>query len=319
MIERTIGRRTFLKGAGLLGAAGIVPAQFSQAQDAVPNTSGTEHPNLKAPPHACDCHQHIYDGARFPPAQAGLEPNSTVADYRLLQRRIGTTRNIVVTPRPYLTDNSVTLDAVKQFGANARGIAVVDPTVTDAELKDLDRGGIRGLRFSLAGNPLTSAATTVDMIEPLSKRVHDLGWHVKISATADQIVAHEDLWMRLPSAILFDHMGRIPPPAGANHPAFALLRKLIDKGRTWVALSVGIDNSREGVSAYPYLVQVGKACVQAAPERLVWGSNWPHPTETNKPDDAVLFDLLSQWAPQKAIRDRILVGNPEVLYGFAKS
>ena len=321
MSESNIGRRTFLKGAGLatLGAAGILPAEFSEAQEAVPNSSGTERPKFKAPAHACDCHQHIYDGARFPPAQAGLEPNSTVADYRLLQRRIGTTRNIVVTPRPYLTDNHVTLDALSQFGPNARGIAVVNPSVTDAELKELDRGGVRGLRFSLSGNPATAAAVTVDMVEPLSKRVNDMGWHVKISASADIITAHEDVWNRLPSRIVFDHMGRIPPPDGPNHPAFAILRRLIDKGRTWVLISVGFDNSKEGTAAYPYLIKVGQAYVQAAPERVIWGSNWPHPNENNKPDDAVLFDLLMQWAPQKRTQYKILVENPEELYGFPKS
>jgi predicted TIM-barrel fold metal-dependent hydrolase len=297
----------------------MVPAELADAQEAVPNSSGTERPKLKAPPQSCDCHQHIYDPARFPPQQAGVEPNSTVPDYRLLQKRIGTTRNVITTPRPYLTDNRVTLDAVEEFGKNARGIAVVNPSVTDEELKALDRGGIRGLRFSLSGNPATAAAVTVDMVEPLSKRVADLGWHVKISAAADIIVAHEDVWNRLPSRILFDHMGRIPPPAGANHPAFKIIRGLIDKGRTWVLLSVGFDNSKEGASAYPYLVKVGQAYVQAAPERVVWGSNWPHPNETIKPDDAVLFDLLTQWAPQKGSRKRILVENPEELYGFPKA
>ena len=321
MSDNTIGRRTFIKGAGLatLGAAGMVPGQFAEAQETVPNSLGTERPKLKAPAHACDCHQHIYDAARFPPQQSGIEPNATVPDYRLLQKRIGTTRNIITTPRPYLTDNRVTLDAISQFGANARGIAVVNPSVTDEELKALDRGGIRGLRFSLSGNPATAAAVTVDMVEPLSKRVNDLGWHVKISAAADVIVANEEVWNRLPSRILFDHMGRMPPPAGANHPAFKIIHRLIDKGRTWVLLSVGFDNSKEGTAAYPYLVQVGQAYVQAAPERAIWGSNWPHPNEVNKPDDAVLFDLLTQWAPQKSTRQRILVENPEELYGFPKS
>jgi predicted TIM-barrel fold metal-dependent hydrolase len=327
--ENGIGRRTFIKGAGLAtlatagatlgGAAGILPGEFAEAQQAVPNSAGTERPKLKAPPHSCDCHQHIYDAARFPPMQAGIEPNSTVADYRLLQKRIGTTRNIVTTPRPYMTDNRVTLDAISQFGANSRGIAVVTPSVTDEELKALDRGGIRGLRFSLSGNPATAAAVTAEMVEPLSKRIDAMGWHVKISAAADVIVAHEEIWNRLPSRIVFDHMGRIPPPAGANHPAFAILRRLIDKGRTWVLLSVGFDNSKEGTAAYPYLVEVGQAYVKASPERVIWGSNWPHPNETAKPDDAVLFDLLSQWAPDKATLHRILVENPEELYGFPKA
>jgi D-galactarolactone isomerase len=321
MSKRRIGRRAFLQGAGLaaLSAAGIVPAQPSQKQGAVPNSSGTETAKLRAPANACDCHHHIYDAVRFPPAQPGAEPNARVAEYRLLQRRIGTTRDVVVTPRPYLTDNRVTLDAIAQFGANARGVAVIHPTITDAELDTLARGGIRGIRFSLAANPATTAATTLDMIEPLSKRVNALGWHVQINMDADQIAAAEDLWSRLPSAIVFDHMGHIPQPIGMKHPAFTIIRRLVDKGRTWVKLSVTYDNTKDGPPTYADVTKVAQAYVRAAPERMVWGSNWPHPNEPKKPDDAVLFDLLAQWAPGEATRHRILVENPEVLYGFTRS
>ena len=168
-MEPSFGRRAFLKGASLTAlSAAIGPPD--QAPVVVPNSSGTELPKLKAPPFACDCHHHIYDPARFPAHQSGAVPNAGVVEYRLLQRRIGTTRNIVVTPRPYATDNRVTLDAIAQFAPNARGVAVVHPTVTDAELESFARGGIRGIRFSLAANPNTSAVTTVDMIEPLAKK-----------------------------------------------------------------------------------------------------------------------------------------------------
>jgi len=185
MNNSKIGRRTFLQGVSFAALSAVAKLD-AQAQVAVPNSSGTELPKLKAPALACDCHHHIYDPARFMPLQPGTVPNARVAEYRLLQRRIGTTRNVVVTPRPYATDNRVTLDAIAQLGGNARGVAVVHPTVTDAELKILDRGGIRGIRFSLAANPNTIAATTVDMIEPLSERVNALGWHVQIAMDADK-------------------------------------------------------------------------------------------------------------------------------------
>ena len=320
MSEGRIGRRVFLQGTGLaiLSAARIVPAPPSQAQGAVPNSSGTEPAKLRAPAHACDCHHHIYDAARFTPTQPGAEPNARVAEYRLLQRRIGTTRNVVVTPRPYATDNRVTLDAIAQLGANARGVAVIHPTVTDAELDTLARGGIRGIRFSLSSNPTTTAATTLDMIEPLSRRVNALGWHVQINMDADQIVEAEELWKRLPSPIVFDHMGHIPQPIGIKHPAFTLIRRLLDKGRTWVKLSVTYDNSKDGPPTYADVTKVAQAYVRAAPERVVWGSNWPHPNEANKPDDAVLFDLLAQWTPRAATLHRILVENPEILYRFPR-
>jgi len=178
MAYRDIPRRTFLQGAGLAGlsATGILPLG-ALAQIEVPNSSGTELPKLKAPPLACDCHHHIYDTARFPAVQRP-EPNARVAEYRLLQKRIGTTRDVVVTPSAYSTDNGVTLDAISQLGANARGVAVIHPTITDSELKALDRGGIRGIRFALGTTPNgNKAVTSLDMIEPLAKPVNELGWH----------------------------------------------------------------------------------------------------------------------------------------------
>ena len=138
MNERKIGRRTFLQGTSLaaLSAAGLFDARASQAQVAVPNSTGTELPKLKAPALACDCHHHIYDTARFPAPEPGAEPNARVAEYRLLQRRIGTTRDVVVTPRPYATDNRVTLDAIAQLGANARGVAVIHPDRHGRRIED---------------------------------------------------------------------------------------------------------------------------------------------------------------------------------------
>ncbi|MGH7972174.1 MAG: amidohydrolase family protein [Limisphaerales bacterium] len=305
----------------MLSPAALAFAQTSPEKDAAPNSTGSEPTKIKVPANACDCHHHIYD-ARFPFSQPGarMVPKAHVADYRLLQRRIGTTRNVVVTPAPYpatFADNRVTLDAIAQFATGARGVAVVSTAITDAELKTLGDGGIRGIRFSLA--EAVTVGPAVDTIEPLSKRVNALGWHVQINMTADQIAAAEDLWNRLPSPIVFDHMGHIPQPMGIAHPAFALIRRLMDKGRTWVKLSVTYDSSKIGPPSYADVNKVGRAYVEAAPERLVWGSNWPHPAETTKPDDAVLFDLLAQWAPHEATRHAILVENPEVLYGFSKS
>jgi D-galactarolactone isomerase len=315
-----IARRTFITRASMaaLAAASGLSVRPGRAQQ-VPNSSGTEPAKLKAPAGACDCHHHIYDAARFPPPdpKARMLQNARVEEYRLLQRRIGTSRNVVVTPAAYVTDNRVTLDAIAQLGANARGVAVVHPDVTDAELKTLADGGVRGIRFAL-GDPKT-AATTIDMIEPLSKRVNALGWHVQINTSAEQIVEAEALWNRLPSAIVFDHMGHVPQPVGLSHPVYGVVRRLVDKGRTWVKLSVTYDNTKDGPPGYADITAVAQAYIKAAPERMVWGSNWPHPNETTKPDDALVFDLMTQWAPDAATRNRILVQNPETLYGFAKS
>ena len=174
-----IVRRTFIKSASVaIASTAGISIGVSQAQQ-VPNSSGSEPAKLKAPAGACDCHHHIYDAVRFPPAEPGgrLIPDARVEEYRMLQRRIGTSRNIVVTT----TDNRVTLDAIARLGGNARGVAVIRPTITDAELKMLGDGGIRGIRFNRDDR--------IEMIEPLSKRVNALGWHVQINMGADQIVA----------------------------------------------------------------------------------------------------------------------------------
>jgi len=316
-----IARRTFMKRASMLALAASTSRLYVRdgfAQQ-VPNSSGSEPATLKAPPGACDCHHHIYDGVRFPPGTPGgpLVPNARLEEFRLLQRRIGTTRNIIVTPSAYVTDNRVTLDAIAKLGPNARGVAVIHPSISDAELKALAAGGIRGIRFSIT-DPAT-AVTSVDMIEPLSKRVTALGWHVQINMGPDQIVANEALWNRLPTTIVFDHMGHIPQPAGVSHPVYSVIRRLVDKGRTWVKLSVTYDNTVDGPPGYADITKVAQAYVKAAPERMVWGSNWPHPNESNKPDDAMLFDLMLRWAPDERTRSRILVQNPAELYGFART
>jgi len=222
---------------------------------------------------------------------------------------------VVVQPRNYAIDNRVTLDAIAQLGADARGVAVLHPSVTDAELKALDAGGIRGIRFTL-GDPAT-AVVKVDMIEPLAKRIVEQGWHIQFNVEGAQVVELADLFRRLPTQMVFDHLGNPTLPAGIDHASHAVLRGLVDKGRTWVKLSGAYSNSKSG-PPYPEATRTARAWVAAAPERLVWGSDWPHPTERNdnKPDDAFLFDLLAAWAPDAATRNRILVANPQTLYGF---
>ena len=319
MTDHETDRRTFLKGAGMvaLAATAGISLREGRAGEQVPYSSGTEAPDLKAPANACDCHMHIYD-SRFPVAPTATlrPPDAHVADYRLLQKRIGTTRNVIVQPSTYGTDNRCTLDALAQIGPTARAVAVVDTTVSDDELNRLDRLGVRGIRFNL----VQAGATTIDMVEPLSRRVNEFGWHVQIHMLGDQIAQIEDLLQRLPSPIVLDHLGRIPPAAGVKHPAFRVIGKLLDQGNTWVKLSGAYQNTKVGPPTYADVSGLAQAYVQAAPERMVWATDWPHPTEkTVKPDDAVLLDLLLVWAPDERTRHRILVENPEALYGFPKS
>jgi len=322
MNDLAMVRRTFLAKVGLaaVSTAFVVQSRDTRAQMAVPNSAGTDSPKLRAPANACDCHMHIYDPVRFPmvPSQRVPPTDAAVPQYRLLQKRIGTSRVVIVTPRNYATENQVTVDAMAQLGPNARGVAVLHPAVTDAELKRLHDAGVRGIRFSLT-DPAT-AVVTLDMVEPLSARVADLGWHVQFNVEGQQVVDWARLLRRLPSQTVFDHMGHPPLPAGLEHPSHGIIRGLIDRGRTWVKLSGAYSNSKVG-PPYAEATKIAQAFVQAAPERMVWGSDWPHPSEApdRKPNDAALFDLLSEWAPDETTRHRILVENPATLYGFGRS
>ena len=314
-----MNRRRFLGRTAAAALGFSLPARphDAHAQGEVPNSAGTNLPRLEAPANACDCHMHIYDPARFAmvPSPRVAPTNAAVGDYRLLQRRIGTTRVVIVTPRNYGTENAVTVDAITQFGSNARGVAVVRPSVGDSDLRRLHEAGVRGIRFSLS-DPAT-AIVSIEMLDPLASRVAELGWHVQFNLEGPQIVEWADRLRRLPTPMVFDHMGHPPPADGIRHPSHRVIRELIDRGRTWVKLSGAYSNSRAG-APYPEATPVAQAFVTAAPERMVWGSDWPHPSEPpdRKPNDAMLFDLLTQWVPDETTRQRILVENPARLYGF---
>ncbi len=284
---------------------------------AVPNSAGTAAPRFKAPANACDSHLHIYD-PQFPMAWPRLRTVSeaSVAEYRLLQRRIGTSRAIVVQPAVYGVDNRATVAAVEQLGlADARAIAVLHPTVTDAQLAALHAGGVRGLRFT-QHDPAT-AVTSAEMIEPLARRIQEYGWHTQLHLRGEQIVEMAALIERLPGTLVIDHMGRLPQPDGAGHAAFKVVARLLESGRAWVKLSGPYLDTKVGPPRYSDATRVAREFVKLAPERLVWGSDWPHPTEREaKPDDAALFDLLQEWVADEATRERILVHNPAALYGF---
>jgi predicted TIM-barrel fold metal-dependent hydrolase len=307
-------RRRFLTGLGVTAMAAVagMHQRDSRGAEPVPFSSGTRAPAIEVPAGACDCHMHIYD-SRFPVAPNAVlrPPDARVGDYRQLQKRLGTARCIVVQPSTYGTDNRCTLDAIAQLGDTARAVAVVDTSVGDDELKRLDKLGVRGIRFNL----VQAGATTLDMLEPLSRRVHELGWHVQIHMLADQIVQAQSLLQRLPSVLVIDHLGRIPAASGTRHPAFGVIEGLVQSGRTWIKLSGAYQESK--LADYGDLTELGQAYVRMAPERMVWASDWPHPTQKEvKPDDAVLLDLLGVWAPDPGVRRRILVDNPQVLYGF---
>ena len=281
-------------------------------------TSGRGQPSFAVPRNACDCHNHIYDPVRFPyaPTDVRNQPPATVPMLRLLQKRLGLTRAVIVTPSAYGLDNRCTLDALEQLGNDARGVAVVDGAVTDYRLAAMHAKGVRGIRFNIA----TGGSDNWEMIAALSHRVHDLGWHVQFNIDAQGLEAMAGFIGSLPSPVVLDHFAHIPQPQGPDHPAFATVCRLLDSGGVWVKLSGYYFDYPQGHPEYAPVVRTGCAYVKHAPERMIWGTDWPHPTAFTKrlpwPDEAAEMDFLAVMAPDEHTRNRILVANPEQLYGF---
>ncbi|KAA0121282.1 2-pyrone-4,6-dicarboxylate hydrolase [Methylobacterium sp. P1-11] len=321
MDPRARTRRGVLGGGSALALALAsalgVRSCSANAADAVPFSAGTQGPSIRVPPNACDCHIHILS-TRFPasPHWKGQPVlDSVVAAYRQVQARLGTSRVVVVTPSTYGIDNRATLDGVAQFGPSARAVVVVDLDITDAELRAMAAQGAVGIRVNF-GTPQSWGTTTAERLETMARKVAPLGWHIQIYATGDTIVELESILSRLPAPLVIDHLARLPPGQGVDHPAYAVVRRLLDGGRTWMKLSGAYLNTASGAPAYADATAVARPFAAAAPERMVWGSDWPHRGEKHMPDDARLLDLLAEWVPNERERARVLVDNPATLYGF---
>ena len=282
-----------------------------------PHSVGINRPALALPRDACDSHMHIFD-PRFAPSSHWKRqpPRAEVTDYRRLQQRLGTTRTVVVNPSTYGTDNACTLDALAQLGERARGVAVVGSQVSDSELDALAAQRVCGLRVNFV-TPQSWGVTTPEMLITLAHKVARLDWHIQVFVQPEQLVTLAPVLAKLPVPLVIDHMARIDPVESTKGEAYATARRLLDGGNTWMKLSGVYMRSRDGPPAYDDAFDLGRALVAAAPERLVWGSDWPHTTEVpDTVNDADLADVLAAWCDSAAVRDRILVDNPAKLYGF---
>lgn len=283
-------------------------------------SAGTTAPRTALPAGACDCHVHLYD-SRFPaePAARLRPPDAGVDDLRALQRRIGSTRAVLVTPSTYGTDNRCMLEGLAALGADARGVAVIGGHESDAELLRLHEAGVRGVRLNLS----LGVSGTVDALLPLAWRIAPLGWHLQLLMAPDLLAQQAGVLRQLPAPLVFDHFGRIPPALAGRHPAHPLLLELLQEGRAWMKLSGGYIVSERHAVDDPALDALAAGYLRAAPERVVWGSDWPHATATAGvqplPDDARQVDRLAEWAEltgDAGTLRRVLVDNPAALYGF---
>ena len=268
------------------------------------------------PENACNAHLHIIDPTYPNDGKAAAHPGSA-ATYREVAKKIQMPRAVFVQPKTFALDNSCLIDAIKEFEADhvckARGIAVVNSSVSDEELQRLHDNGVRGLRFSL-WNPSDAVVSFEDCF-PLSERIKHLGWNIQLHMGASQIVKHADIIRKLDCKVVIDHMGRLDPKLGTKDPAYSFLKELIDRGRTWIKLSGPYINT---VTGYPWndAAETAKEIAAYAPERVVFGTDFPNTLEKIKRDPLDYVRPLADWIPSEQLRKLALVDNPEELYGF---
>ncbi len=276
-------------------------------------------PKFKAPAGTCDCHIHIYgptDTYPEAPTSPFPVPNAPVGAYREMMETLGIDRVVVVQPSAYAKDNRCTLDAIAELGPIARGIAVVDTETTDQELDRMTAAGIRGVRFHM----LPGGVLPWDILEEMAARVEAFGWHVQLQLDGRNLPDREEMLRRLPGTLVIDHTGKFLEPVSTGHPGFQSLLRLLESGRVWIKLSAPYETSKVGAPSYADVGTLAKALIAAAPERMLWASNWPHPSaQANPPDDVVLMAALLDWMGDEATRHRILVDNPAALYGFSET
>lgn len=269
---------------------------------------------LPTPASACDTHMHIYEpGYKLRAEAAHPGQPATLAHYREVQKQLGLTRTVIVQPSGYGTDNSCTLEAMAKLGAGARGVAIVDPAASDVELQRLTQLGIRGIRYHMRGG----VVLPWDSMPRMAARVAPFGWHVQLQCEPREIAEHEVMLSTLPCDLVVDHMGRFDAATTDDDVGWRALLKFLAGGRCWVKLSGPYYGSNSGPPSYADKREQARALIRAAPERMVWATNWPHPSiKSNYPDEGKLLDLVADWAQDEALRRKILVTNPARLYGF---
>lgn len=272
-------------------------------------------PRLQAPPGACDTHMHIYNKAYPASSKAWLfPPDFGVDDYRRVQARLGLQRTIIVQPVTYGFDNRCTLDSVALLGEGARAVVTVPASITDSELEQLWQRGARGLRY----HQMRGSVTEWSDVPHMAERIRGTGWHLQIQFDGFEFPDHEALIARLPCTVVIDHMGRYARPLPPEHPAVQSLLRIASRETVYVKLSGAYHIAHAGGPDYAEVAPIARALVEQGTSRLLWGSDWPHPTETAEtmPDDADLLDLLLIWASDPTAREAILSDNPARLYGF---
>ncbi len=275
----------------------------------------TTQPKEALPRGACDSHFHIFGPRdRYPYATERnyTPPDASVADYLKLIEALGIERQVIVQPSVYGTDNTRTLDALRELGPTCRGVVVIGAETPLAELQAMHDLGVRGVRF----NAVTGGSAGVEALEVMAARIAPLGWHIQLFLKGEIYPEIEPILKRLPVDFVIDHMGQTMTEKGVDAPGFRAVLRLIEHRHGWAKITGAYRISSKG-PPYSDAAPFAKALIEAASDRIVWGTDWPHPdVKDEMPDDGPLLDLLSDWAPDATLRRRILVDNPARLYGF---
>jgi predicted TIM-barrel fold metal-dependent hydrolase len=288
--------------------------------------------SFEVPAGACDCHTHIHGDMReFPmfPGRVYTPEPALPEEMAQLHKALRMQRVVIVTPSVYGTDNSATLWGMKARGNNARGVAVIDDKTPESELDAMARAGIRGIRINLAtGAAAPDPAAARKRFQAAAERVKARRWHIQMYVTLPVISSIKDLVLASPVPVVFDHFGRAQAALGVGQAGFSDLVELLRSGKAYVKVSGAYRVSHQGPD-FADAAPLAKTLIAANPERIVWGTDWPHPNSEPMPgygamdvrpffpiDDGRLLNQLPLWAPDAGVRKQILVDNPVRLYGF---
>ncbi|MFT4864658.1 MAG: 2-pyrone-4,6-dicarboxylate lactonase [Ilumatobacter sp.] len=270
------------------------------------------------PPNATDAHCHVFGPAdRFPFSsdRSYTPPDSGIEDFERLQERLGLSRAVFVQASCHGTDNAAMVDALRRGNGRYAGVAMIDESFTDADIVALHAVGVRGTRFNFVKH--LGGAPNLEVFWRLVGRVQPYGWHIVLHFDAQDLPEYAELLDRMPCPFVIDHMARVPTADGIEQQPFQTLLDLMRDERAWVKISGTERLTAGGPPPYDDVVPFARALVAAAPDRVLWGTDWPHPNVRHMPDDGDLVDLLVDLVPDEATRRRVLVDNPAKLYDFS--
>ncbi|MEA3023119.1 MAG: 2-pyrone-4,6-dicarboxylate lactonase [Alphaproteobacteria bacterium] len=274
-------------------------------------------PHIKLPPLSCDSQFHIFGPAPVFPyaAQRAFTPHDAPKERLFaLHQFLGFERGIFVQSSCHGTDHAAVLDALRDAKGRYRGVALLAPETPAQEVARLNDAGFCGVRFHFL--PHLGAAPSYDAMRSVMRLIAPHGWHVAIHVTGKDLLAHLDFINSIEARVVIDHIARLDVTEGVGGAAFTALRRLLDGGRVWVKLS-GTDRVSKQAPPFRDAVALARALAEHAPERVVWGTDWPHPNiDAHMPNDGQLVDSIAEIAPAEATRRRMLVDNPAELFGF---